>query len=37
MQDGDTIFLFDTKYDVENGIGIQIYPEFEIGPQDTFL
>ena len=36
MQDGDTIFLFDTKYDVENGIGIQIYPEFEIGPQDTF-
>ena len=30
-------FLFDTKYDVENGIGIQIYPEFEIGTQDTFL
>ena len=37
MQDGDTILLFDTDYDVENGIGIQIYPTMEIGPQDTFL
>lgn len=37
MQNGNTIFLFDTEYDVENGIGIQIYPEMEIGPQDTFL
>ena len=37
MQDGDTILLFDAKFDLENGIGIQIYPDFEIGPQDTFL
>ena len=37
MQNGDTIFLFDTYYDIENGIGIQIYPEIEIGPQDAFL
>lgn len=37
MQNGDTVLLFDTDYDIENGIGIQIYPEIEIGPQDTFL
>lgn len=37
MQDGDTVLLFDTDYDIENGIGIQIYPEIEIGPQDAFL
>lgn len=37
MQDGDTVLLFDTDYDIENGIGIQIYPEMEIGPQDAFL
>lgn len=37
MQNGDTVLLFDTDYDIENGIGIQIYPEMEIGPQDAFL
>lgn len=37
MQDGDTVLLFDTDYDIENGLGIQIYPKIEIGPQDAFL
>lgn len=35
--DGETILLCEVDWDIENGIGIQIYPKFEIGPQDTFL
>ena len=35
--DGELILLCEVNWDLENGIGIQIYPDFEIGPQDTFL
>lgn len=34
---GDTILLFDSTLDEENGIGIQLYPVIQVGPQDIFL
>ena len=34
---GQLVLLCEAKWDTENGIGIQIYPTMEIGPQDTFL
>lgn len=37
FQDGETIMIFDFIKDVENGIGVKIIPDFEIGPQDTFI
>ncbi len=36
-QDGTLILLCEANWDIENGIGIQIYPKMEIGPQDAFL
>ncbi len=37
MQDGETVLLFDSSLDDDNGIGIQLYPNIQVGPQDTFL
>lgn len=37
VQDGDVILLFDSSIDEENGIGIQVYPSIEVGPQNAFL
>lgn len=36
-QDGEVILLFNSTLDEENGIGIQLYPSIQVGPQDTFL
>ncbi len=36
-QDGELVLLCEASWDVENGLGIQIYPKIEIGPQDAFL
>lgn len=36
-QDGELIFLFDSTIDEENGIGLQLYPAIQVGPQDIFL
>ena len=36
-QDGRLILLCEANWDKENGLGIQIFPTYEIGPQDTFL
>ena len=35
--DGELILLCEVAWDIENGLGIKIFPEIEIGPQDTFL
>ena len=36
-QDGRLILLCEANWDKENDLGIQIFPTYEIGPQDTFL
>lgn len=36
-RDGHIIFLCDTSWNEENGIGIQVYPEYKIDIQDVFL
>ena len=36
-QDGKLILLCEVSWDIENGLGIQLKPDFEIGPQDTFI
>lgn len=36
-QDGRLILLCEANWDKENGLGIQIFPTYEICPQDTFL
>ena len=36
-QDGRLILLCEANWDKENGLGIQIFRTYEIGPQDTFL
>lgn len=37
IQDGTTILLCESSLDEENGIGIQLYPCLQVGPQDLFL
>lgn len=36
-QDGKLVLLCEAAWDIENDLGIQIYPKIEIGPQDAFL
>lgn len=36
-QDGETIILCECTWDYEHGIGIRIFPEYEVGPQEIFL
>ena len=31
------VMLFECKWDVDHGLAVQIYPHYEIGPQDLFL
>lgn len=36
-QDGKLVLLCEAAWDIENSLGIQIYPKIEIGSQDAFL
>lgn len=36
-QDGTIVLLCDVAWDIENGLGIKIFPEYVIGLQDLFL
>lgn len=36
-QDGETIILCECSWDYEHGIGIKIFPEYQVGAQDAFL
>ena len=36
-QTGDALLLLDCAWDIEHGLGVQIFPEYKIGSQDCFL
>lgn len=36
-REGSVILLFDVRWDEENGIGIEVYPDVRVGLQDDFL
>lgn len=36
-QSGEVIILCDCVWDEEHGIGVRIFPNYEVGPQDMFL
>lgn len=36
-RDSSVILLLECKWDVEEGLAVQICPDYEIGPQDLFL
>lgn len=36
-RDGSVVLMFDAKWDEENGVGIQVYPDVKIGWQANFL
>lgn len=36
-RDGKVVVLCDVKWDEENGLGVEVYPEIQIGRQDEFL
>jgi len=36
-RDGSIIILFDAKWDEENGIGVEVYPDVWVGLQDMFI
>ena len=36
-RDGKTVIMCNVEWDEENGIGIEVAPEYKVGLQDTFL
>ena len=36
-RDGSVVLLYDAKWDEENGLGVEVYPEVKVGQQDEFL
>lgn len=36
-RDGKTVIMCDVKWDEENGIGIEVAPEYKVDVQDVFL
>lgn len=36
-QEGEVLLLCEVPWDIENGLAIKIFPNYDIGPQDVFL
>jgi hypothetical protein len=36
-QNGNTVILFDCSWDLDNGLAVKVYPEYELGTQDDYL